>query len=288
MHMPSIRLSARILAVTMCLATLAASADERRARPFFPADPEARQVPLFDGMSEGVFEVQVVARDEFGGNVLIQNVTDQPLTVQLPDAIVGVQVSPQGFGGGGQFGGGGGQFGGGQGGQGGQNQGFGGGFGGGQGGGGQGGFGGGGGGQGGFFSIPPEETLRVPYTSVCLDHDKNDPHPRSNYTIIPVEQYTQDKQLQEMIRLVGTGQLDPAAAQAAAWHLDDGMSWGELAAKTYPLFGGTEAPFFTHAQLLGAQQVVAAAVARAEERNEEDPTTPTPPKNEVTSILATE
>jgi hypothetical protein len=135
------------------------------------------------------------------------------------------------------------QGGGQQGGQGGQqNQSFGGGQGGGQQGGG---FGQGGGGQQGFFSIPPEETLRVPYTSVCLDHGKHDPHPRANYTIVPVEQYTQSKELQELIRLVGTGQLDPAAAQAAAWHLDDGMSWEELAAKTYSIFGGTEAPFFT-------------------------------------------
>ncbi len=287
MHMPVIRLSARLLAVTLCLLTLTASAGGR-ARPFFPADHDARQVPLFEGMAEGVFEVQLVARDEFGGNILIRNTTDQPLTVQLPDAFVGVQVAPQGigggFGGGGQGGGG---FGGGQGGgQGGQNQSVGGGGAGGQ----QGGFGGGqgGGGQGGFFSIPPEETLRYAYTSVCLDHGKNDPHPRSNYTIIPVDQYTQDKKLQEFIRLVGSGQLDPAAAQAAAWHLDDGMSWAELAALTYPLFGGSEAQFFTQAQLLSAQQVVAAAVVRAEERNDEAPVEPVPPKTEVTSAITVE
>ena len=61
------------------------------------------------------------------------------------------------------------------------------------------------------------------------------------------------------------------------------MSWAELAAKTYPLFGGTEAPFFTQGQLLGAQQVVAAAVARAEERGDETPVEPVKPA--ITSAL---
>jgi hypothetical protein len=269
MHMPAIRLSTQVFAWAMCLCALSASAGERRPRPIFPADESARQVPLFDGMEEGVFEVQVIARDEFGGNLLITNVSDQPLNMQMPDAIVGVEVSPQGFGMGGGGMGGGGLGGQGQGGQGQQNQSFGGGGGQGGGFGGQGGGGGFGGGQQGFFSIPPEETLRVPYTSVCLDHGKHDPHPRMNYTIIPLEQYTQDKELQELVRMVGTGQLDPAAAQAAAWHLDDGMSWEELAAKTYPLFGGAEAPFFTRDQLMGAQQVVAAAEVLAEQRADE-------------------
>ncbi len=286
MHLPAIRLSGKVLAVTLCLWTLTVSAEDRRARPFFPADPEARQVPLFDGMDEGVFEVRVVPRDEFGGNLLIQNVSDEPLNMQFPDAIVGVEVSPQGFGGGGM--GGGGQGGGGQGGgQGGQNQSMGGGGGQQGGGGGFGQQGGGGGGQG-FFSIPPEETLRYAYTSVCLDHGKHDPHPRMNYTIISVEEYTQDKKLQELIRLVGTGQLDPAAAQAAAWHLDDGMSWAELASKTYPLFGGAQAPFFTQGQLMGAQQVVAAAEIRAEERADEVPGDTTPIKPDFTSSTSGE
>lgn len=287
MHLPAIRRSGKVLAATLCLVALTASAEDRRARPFFPVNEEARQVPLFDGMEEGVFEVRVIPRDEFGGNLLIQNVSDEPLNMQFPDAIVGVEVAPQGFGGGGMGGGGFGGQGGGQGGQGGQNQSFGGGGGGGLGGGQQGGFGGGGGGQGGFFSIPSEETLRVPYTSVCLDHGKHEPHARMNYTIIPVEQYTTDKKVQELVRLVGTGQMDPAAAQAAAWHLDDGMSWAELAAKTFPIFGGAEAPYFTQAQLMGAQQVVAAAEVRAEERADEVPVE-TPVKPAFTSPTSAE
>ncbi len=47
-------------------------------------------------------------------------------------------------------------------------------------GGGLGGMGGGGqgGAGGGFFSIPPEKTVYVPYTSVCLEHGKVEPAPR--------------------------------------------------------------------------------------------------------------
>ena len=90
------------------------------------------------------------------GNVLIENKTDQPLTVKLPDAVVGVHVLKQGGLGMGMSapgGGGGGQQGGGGGGGG---QSSGGGM---SGGGGGGGMQGGGGGMG-MFSIPPRNNGR--------------------------------------------------------------------------------------------------------------------------------
>ncbi|MEZ6065622.1 MAG: hypothetical protein R3B90_07895 [Planctomycetaceae bacterium] len=109
-------------------------------------DPNAPRVGLLEGIESEVISVQVVARNAEEGAILVENLTDQPITVELPEAFVGVQVLPQ-FGGGNQGGGLGGvnQN---NGAGGGQNQAMGGGFGG-QQGGGQGGFGGGqGGGQG--------------------------------------------------------------------------------------------------------------------------------------------
>ena len=96
-------------------------------------------VPLFQAEDSEKVAVRFIPRDATKANILVKNLTDQPLTIELPRRFAAVPVLAQfggggGFGGGGQGGGGGG-FGGGGGGQG---------VGGGAGGGGGGGFGGGG------------------------------------------------------------------------------------------------------------------------------------------------
>lgn len=270
---PRSRLSGVLLALfclTIAWETQTSQADAaKRQRPITKPkyDPDAEKVELFQGIEEGKFAVKVIAKDDMGGNVQIQNLTDKPLTVQLPDAVVGVQVLQQ-FGccGGGGCGGfGGGACGGGGGGGG--NQPVGGGF-----GGGAGGIGGGAGGLaggGGFFSIPPQKIVQVPYTSVCLAHGKPDPHPRNNYKLVPVDEFSEDPALHELVRIVGAGKVNKQAAQAAAWHLADKMSWQELAAKSVRRLGGAGTfPYFSRAELLGAQDLVAVAHARAKERAE--------------------
>jgi hypothetical protein len=125
----------------------------------------------------------VIPQSQFGGKVLITNTTNTPVSVKVPEAVVGVQVFPQALGGGmGGLGGGMGGMGGGMGGMGGMGGGqmmgggMGGGMAGGMGGGGMGGLGGGAAGGAGFFSIPAERTVSVPMTSVCLEHGKANPN----------------------------------------------------------------------------------------------------------------
>ena len=239
-------------------------------------DPSAERVELFKAVDEGQLELKVIPKDSTGGLVYIQNNSEEPLTVDLPKAIVGVQVLKQfgdDFGGGGDMGGGYGDSGGGGGGA----QAFGGGMGG-MGGMGMmgGGMGGGMGGMGGgFFSIPAEKVVKVPYQSVCLDHGKAEPHPRMNYRLMAVEDYTDNEALRELITIVGSGRIDQQAAQAAAWHLDDGMSWRELATKKIERAGGLgSAPYFSPVQLYRAQEMVSVAVSRSRER--EDSNDPKP------------
>ncbi len=227
-------------------------------RPKF--DPSAERVPLFSGMKEGTLESKVIAMGPEHGSVLVTNTTEKPLTVEFPKSFVVVHVLKQ-FGGGGQQGGGGGGQQSGGGGLGGQQGGGGGGFG---GGGGQ----QGGGGGGGFFSIPPEKTIKLSYVSACLNHGKPDPTPRANYAIIPVEEYTQDPVLQELISMVGTGRLAPQAAQAAVWNRTDNMSWQELSNKFSYGAVGNKLPYFTGNDLRAAQLISTTAVARVRERGE--------------------
>lgn len=249
-------------------------------RPKF--DPSAEKLEFFKGQKEGRIGVKVIPRNEKGGNVLVKNDTNKPLSIQVPRAIVGVHVLNQFQGGGGMgmMGGGGGMMGGGMGGGmmgGGGGQSMGGGMGGGMMGGGMGGgmMGGGGmgmGGGGGFFSIPPQQTVRVPYGSVCLNHGLPVPRPSANYQLMPPEQYTSDANLQELLYIVASGKIDQKSAQAAAWHITDKMSWRELANKTIKRLGGLPPQrYFTLFELRRAQLLVSSAVAQARKRKTTTP-----------------
>lgn len=124
------------------------------------------------------------------------------------------------------------------------------------------------GGMGGFFSIPAERTLRLPYTSVCLQHGKDEPNRRMKYKLVPTEEFTKDPVLQQLVNLVGTGKLDQGSAQAAAWHVSNKMSWQELNMKVYQEFGKQDAPYFNPMQLQAAQNIVSMSMQRAAEETE--------------------
>ncbi|MFP6700553.1 MAG: hypothetical protein VB861_02345 [Planctomycetaceae bacterium] len=251
-----------LLAVFCVAQALPAAARTGRVRaitkPKF--DPDAKQVGLFQGIKDGSLAAQLILKDSKQGNVLIENKTDQPLTVKLPDAVVGVHVlkqgglgmgmsAPGGAGGGMQTGqGSGGQSSGG-GVQGGNSQ-----------------TQPGGGGMG-MFSIPPRKIVRLPYRGVCLEHGKKEPTSRMTYRLIPVDQYSKDAGLHELLTLVARGQLPTPVAQAAAWNINSKMAWQSLAAKRLSrLGGGYQPPYFHLQHLIRARQVVAFAKARGAEK----------------------
>ena len=228
-------------------------------------DPSAERVEFFKGMEDGQLETRFVPKDANGGFLLVTNTTEEPITVELPDAFVAVQVLKQlgggGMGGGGM--GGGGMGGGGMGGGGGSQN-----AGGGMGGGGGGMGGGGQGGGGGFFSIPPERTVRVPYVSACLNHGKPDPSARLEYKLVPVDKYTDDPILAELIRMVGTGRVNQHSAQAAIWTRTDNMSWQDLAAKHVRGILSVEY-YFNSNNIQEGQLLMATAEGRVREKSGE-------------------
>lgn len=231
------------------------------------------QVELFEAMKSGDVEVRFRAVSATNANVFVTNNSDKPLSISMPAAFAGVPVMAQGaLGGGAQGGlGGGGLGGGGLGGQGGfgtgggqtTGGGFGGGIGGGGfGGGGQGGggFGGGGGGLGGLgggaFNIPPGEMGKVSVTTVCLEHGKTDPVPQMEYTIAPLSSFTSDPAIEQLCQLVASDLISTQVAQAAAWHIANGMSWEELLVMNrIERMDGSFERFFAPNELFAAQQV---------------------------------
>jgi hypothetical protein len=263
--------------VLALLPTLAVAAEGRKRRkpgPFNPADPS---VELFQAIDAGQIEVKLIPKDSTQCRVRIKNKTDGPLNVKLPEAFAGVPVlaqfgAPVGGGGGGIGGGGiGGGRGGLGGGTGGMNQGF---------GGGMGGMGGGMGGMGGgMFNIPPERVGELNIPIVCLEHGKRDPRPKVPYEIKPIDSFTDKPEVHQLCRMLGTGRLNQRVAQVSAWHLNNDMSWRELAAKRLRFANGTSRPYFSAQEIQAGMQVVATATKLAKERQD----TPAPGKSDSLS-----
>jgi hypothetical protein len=265
----------RMLSGSILVAMLGISSPARGAKPQESVGkPAAEEVDLFAAMESGDIEARLILKDATSGTVMIANKTKKPLKIKLPDAFAGVPVAAQfgcpgggcpGGGGGGGFGGGGG---------GGGNQGVGGG-GGGLGGGGGGGFGGGGGGGGGLFNIAPEKAGKIKVVTVCLEHGKDDPNPRIAYELKPIESFTQDPKLIEVVKMLSRGEVDQHSAQAAAWHLGSGLSFEALAAKIGKKhLDGTVEPFFSSLHVRRAAAITQVATERAEKAETSSPGQP--------------
>jgi hypothetical protein len=216
---------------------------------------------LFAAEADGLVAVKYIPNDSRSAQVIITNRTSKPLSLRLPAAFAGVPVLAQmGMGGGGAAAG----FG--AGGIGGGPQATGGGLGG-QGMNGMGGGGGAGAAGGGAFSIPPQKTRVLRVTTVCLEHGKPEPSSRHPYKLAAVESFSTDPKLAVVLESLGRGELSQKVAQAAAWNLSNGLSWERLAAEKIDHAGGVpDEPYFTAAELLAAQRVVAIATQQAAAR----------------------
>lgn len=234
-------------------------------------DPvEQANVELFDAIKSGDIEVKVIAKDSSKGNVLIQNKTQKRLRIQLPEALAAAPVMAQvGFGNG--INAGNGLNAGRQGGA--ANQTLGVGF--------QGGVNGnnflnGGNNRGpgnnvganpfafpggGIFDVEPEQVRKIKMTAVCLEHGKRNPNSKIKYQLIPLESYTSNSQTLELVKMLDRGEIDQSSAQAAAWHLENGLTWEALAQKSY----------FSGENIALAKKVVAEAEKRATAKKSQSP-----------------
>jgi hypothetical protein len=225
--------------------------------------PFGDQVEMFKAIKDGQIAVKLIPKDATQCRVMIENKTDKPLSVKLPDTFVGVPVLPQ-FGApvGGHGGSGGSHNNSGN-----QNQSM---------GGGMGGYGGGGMGGGGMgmFNLPPEKTGQMKIPTVCLEHGKKDPTSAVPYEIRPLDSFTQKEGVKELMQMFGSGKLNQRAVQAAAWNLNNDLPWPELASKQvkYPN-GMVQGPYFKPQEIQAARQLAATAQKTAQENKEKEKTT---------------
>lgn len=213
-----------------------------------PADPT---VELFEAIKAGQVEAKVIHKDSSGGKVLITNKSAQALNLKLPEVFAGVNVLAQtgGIGGGlGQSTGGG--MGGGMGGM----------------GGGAGGLGGG----GGMFNVAPEKIGEIRFTSVCLEHGKPEPRSSMPYELRPIETVASKPELIEALKMLNRGQMSQRVAQVLAWHLNNDMSFEQLAAKQIQHLGGGSEPYFNLVEIRAAMQAKEYIAKQLEERAKSD------------------
>lgn len=256
-------LSVGAVIALLVLPALAWAADRpQQVRSADPSKPASETVEMFKAIQDGQIEVQLIPKDSTQCRVLVTNKTTQPLNVRLPDSFAGVPVLAQVGGRG--TGGSGGR-------QGGMAQSFGGGM-----GGGRGGMGGGMGGMGrgmGMFNVKPEVVGKMNVPIVCLEHGKPDPRAQVKYEIKPIEKFTSKPGVDELCQMLGTGQIDQRAAQAAAWNLNNDMSWQQLATKRLRYANGTSRPYFQPQELQAAVRAAGIAVRQAEESRRNKKTT---------------
>jgi len=232
------------LAVSLLLVSTVVLAADRRGKVPQPGhfNPDHTTVEMFGAIDKGQIEVKLIPRDSKLAQVLIENKTDKPLNVKLPEAFAGVPVLAQ-IGGNNRNNR--------------NNQ-------------GNQGLGGGMGGMGmggmGMFNVPPEKVGKFKVTTVCLEHGKAEPRPAMAYEIRPIEDFTDKTEVHELCRMLGTGQVDQRAAQVAAWHLNNEMSFQELAAKRIEFANGTSRPYFSPRELYAGMQFSAMATKLAEKR----------------------
>jgi hypothetical protein len=217
---------------------------------------------MFAAIEKGDIAVKLIPKDSTECRVLIENKTKKPLNVKLPEAFAGVPVLAQDAGRGGgnrsnrssrssdrnsNSG----------------NQGMGGGM------GGMGGMG------GGMFGVPPEQVGKLRVPTVCLDHGKGEPRAAIPYEIKPIESYSVKPGVRDLCQMIGSGQMNQRAAQAAAWHLNNDMSWQQLANKRLRRANGTSQPYFSQAEIQAGTQIAATAIRAAKEQEKLAPSTTT-------------
>jgi hypothetical protein len=194
-----------------------------------PAKPVAKTVELFEAMKSDQIGVKFIPKNANSANLIIENKTKEPLQVQVPEAFAGVPVilNQAAAADAGQ---------------------------------------GLGGGQGGpAFNIAAEKTRRIEVPCLCLEHGKRDPTPKMAYEIKPIEALTTKSETVALIKRYARGDVNVKAAQAAAWHLENGMSWQQLASKKITHLLGPDQPYFNERELTVAVNLVRDATAKAKE-----------------------
>ena len=244
--------------VAAAMLSAVATAAEK-SPPNVQTRPEA--VELFSAIDKGQIEVQLIPKDSSECRLLITNKTDKPLTVMLPDVFAGVPVLAQQFPNANQknrapqqVGVGNNLF---QNPRGNQNP------------------------QNPMFNVPnpmnnqrpgqrlfrgfnvaPEKVGQLKLPAVCLELGNPNPRAAIPYQLKPIEGVTTKPGVAEVCAMLGRGEVNQTAAQLAAWHLNNDVSWEKLAKLPRKLAIGTK-PIYSAEEIKAGRKVAEKALELA-------------------------
>jgi hypothetical protein len=104
---------------------------------------------------------------------------------------------------------------------------------------------------------------------VCLDHGLQNPSSSNTYKMVPAEEHLDRPAVIELLKAFGRGELQHGATQAAAWHLNNDLSWNELAAKLQGTRRSPRRPPYFSREEIQAGMAYATEAARLAEANAE-------------------
>lgn len=90
---------------------------------------------------------------------------------------------------------------------------------------------GGGMGMGGMMRVEPDRPRKVTVPTLCLEHGKADPNPRMKYRIVRLAEVNDSPEVAQLCKALAQGKVPQNTAQAAAWHIANGLTWEELSKK---------------------------------------------------------
>ena len=175
---------------------------------------ETPPLDLHEAIESGTIDVKLIVKNGQQARIVAKNNTDQPLTIQVPEAFAAVPVLAQTTQGGGGTG-------------------------------------------SGLFNVPPEKVAKHDVGFVCLEHGKPDPRSTMQYELKPISAMTTDPAVVSILQMHGRQQIPHAVAQAAVWHLANGLSWKQLASKERKNLSIPNTPYFSRAALQWASQLAA-------------------------------
>jgi hypothetical protein len=171
-------------------------------------------IDLFEAQKANNISIQYIANNEKHGQLIIENKTDKPLSIKLPQSFGLIPVLAQvGFNNGGiqPFNNG-------------RNAGF-----------NNGGIQqnsfqqlGGGFGNNAFANIKPHGKSVIKTNTICLDYGLRTPNTRSKYTLVKLDEISNDSRLDYAIEKFSNNDITQQTAQVLGWHINSGLSWKDL------------------------------------------------------------
>lgn len=115
-----------------------------------------------------------------------------------------------------------------------------------------------------MFHVAPERVGQIKIACVCLEHGKPDPRPAIPYEMRPLSALSNDPRVAQLLKMMANDELSREVAQASAWHLANGMTWEELAAKRIKRANGMSYSYFAPDVVAAAFKATSIASERAE------------------------